>query len=607
MIEKMHKYAFVVHHKRYDAFLEALRDWGVVHINLSRSVMEEPELQELMTLRKKVSVLRKQMLSSCSATKDRGEDMTSIEAGLNIVSTWEGLQKKKNTLYNELQSVQKELSVLEVWGDFEMSSMEKLREIGWEMNFWSCNKGSFKEEWKEKYNAVQIENRQSVLYFITITHSGMSLDMEADRVLLPKDSYTILEGKSEIIKKNIDTLEKEIQTFASKEHENMGKLECLLEEKFNLLGIQSQTEKILDNRLFCLEGWIPDEKVKMLEENLEKEDVFFKELEIEERDNVPIKLKNNSFSKLFEPIIKIYSLPNYGELDSTPFVAPFFMLFFGLCFGDGGYGLLVLIASLFLKKRVKESMKPILSLFCWLSGMAVVVGIVTGSFFGISFAELSIFSSVKEYFVNSDNLMTFSIAIGLFQIVVGKSVAAYKIKIQQGTKYCITPFAWVVVISSLSLCLGLPMLGVRLSSWVENVFYVLAGIAFIFVMFYNKPGKNIFLNFGNGLYSIYNMASGLLGDTLSYIRLFAIGLTGSILGGVFNTLSISMTEGMNPIIGWIITLLILLIGHGMNFGLCMISAFVHPMRLIFVEYYKNSEFEGGGKAYNPYQAVRNED
>ena len=93
----------------------------------------------------------------------------------------------------------------------------------------------------------------------------------------------------------------------------------------------------------------------------------------------------------------------------------------------------------------------------------------------------------------------------------------------------------------------------------------------------------------------------IAGDTLSYIRLFAIGLTGSILGGVFNTLAVTMTDGMNIVARAICMLLILLVGHSINIALCTISSLVHPLRLIFVEYYKNAEFEGGGKAYEPFR------
>ena len=97
------------------------------------------------------------------------------------------------------------------------------------------------------------------------------------------------------------------------------------------------------------------------------------------------------------------------------------------------------------------------------------------------------------------------------------------------------------------------------------------------------------------------MATGLLGDLLSYIRLFALGLTGGVLGGVFNTLAFDLTESMPLWCRWLPLLLILLLGHGMNFALCMISSFVHPMRLTFVEFFKNADFEGGGKEYSPFR------
>lgn len=245
--------------------------------------------------------------------------------------------------------------------------------------------------------------------------------------------------------------------------------------------------------------------------------------------------------------------------------------------------------------------KPYLTLFQYLGFAALLVGTCTGSFFGVALADIPALSKIKNYFVNSDNLMTFSIVIGLVQIIFGKCVAAYKIKIQKGTKHSIAPFAWVFVIISLALAFGLPMLNVHLPNAVVMVCYGIAILGLVVAYLYNTPGKNVFLNFGTGLWNTYNMASGLLGDTLSYIRLFAIGLTGSILGGVFNTLAVTMTDGMNIVARAICMLLILLVGHSINIALCTISSLVHPLRLIFVEYYKNAEFEGGGKAYEPFR------
>jgi V/A-type H+-transporting ATPase subunit I len=172
---------------------------------------------------------------------------------------------------------------------------------------------------------------------------------------------------------------------------------------------------------------------------------------------------------------------------------------------------------------------------------------------------------------------------------------------QRGTKYSIAPFAWVFVIASLVCIFGLPALDIHLPDFSAYILYAIAVVGLAIVLFYNSPGKNIFFNFGAGLWNTYNIVFGLLGDTLSYIRLFAVGLTGSILGGVFNSLAVSMTEGMPWVGRFICMLLILLIGHGLNFGLCMISSLVHPVRLIFVEYFKNSEFEGGSKEFAPFK------
>jgi V/A-type H+-transporting ATPase subunit I len=279
------------------------------------------------------------------------------------------------------------------------------------------------------------------------------------------------------------------------------------------------------------------------------------------------------------------------------------MLFFGLCFGDGGYGLLIVLLCAFLKRKLATETKPLLSLFQWLGGMTVVVGILTGSFFGIALVDVPAFHAVKDYFLSTDNLMTLSIVIGVIHILWGKAIGAYKTKIQKGTRLSMAPFAWIFVIASLVCVFGLPMLDVRLPEMLVYVLYGIAGVGLLIALFYNSPGKNVFFNFGAGLWDTYNIVFGMLGDALSYIRLFAVGLTGGILGGVFNSLAVSTGEGLPVAARWVCMLLILLVGHGLNFGLCMISSLVHPVRLIFVEYFKNSGFEGGGKAYTPFRKI----
>ena len=152
-----------------------------------------------------------------------------------------------------------------------------------------------------------------------------------------------------------------------------------------------------------------------------------------------------------------------------------------------------------LKRKVSADYKPFVGLFWYLGLAALIVGTCTGTFFGIAFVDIKAFEEVKDYFVSSDNLMTFSIIIGLVQILFGKTVAALKIMSQKGTKYGIASLAWVFIILAMCVVFGLPALDVRLPETVETVALVVAGLGLIVAFLYNTPGKNIFLTFGTGL------------------------------------------------------------------------------------------------------------
>jgi V/A-type H+-transporting ATPase subunit I len=126
------------------------------------------------------------------------------------------------------------------------------------------------------------------------------------------------------------------------------------------------------------------------------------------------------------------------------------------------------------------------------------------------------------------------------------------------------------------------------------------GIACLFIFILNTPKRNPLINIGAGLWNTYNMITGVLGDLLSYIRLFALGICGGVMGFVFNDLALQLS-GNIPVVSQIVMLIILLIGHFLNIFMSGLGAFVHPMRLTFVEFYKNAGFEGGGKKYKPFK------
>ena len=582
MIVKMSKYAFMVYHREYDAFLTTLRELGVVHVKETNSVLDNAELQALLAERKQVSTAIRYCKNLNSQTKEvtvaPARGLTKAE-GLKLVGKLEEMQEKQAQLQAAKVSLEKDIAYMDIWGEFSYANIRRLKKAGFDVTFFSCPTSKYEPKWGEEYNAFLVNNFQSVTYFVTVTKTGTPIDIDAERPKMPDRGLAKLHLAMEQLLDNIKVLNNQLKEYAAEQYNTLVELEKNIQNEFNLSNTLVQTDREAGDKLMLLEGFVPTEEAPAMEVALEKEGYYFQELDIQDGDRVPIKLKNNKFNRLYEPITKMFSLPNYTEFDPTPLFAPFFMLFFGLCFGDGGY----------------------LTLFQYLGLAAIIVGTCTGSFFGIALADVPALSKVKDYFVSSDNLMTFSIVIGLVQIIFGKTVAAFKMKAQKGVKYSIAPFAWVFVITALALAFGLPMLNLQLPETVKTVFIGIAVIGLVVAYLYNSPGKNIFLNFGTGLWNTYNMASGLLGDTLSYIRLFAIGLTGAILGGVFNQLAVDMTEGMNIVLRAVCMLLILLVGHAINIGLCTISSLVHPLRLIFVEYYKNAEFEGGGKEYRPFK------
>lgn len=604
MIVKMSKYAFMVYHREYDAFLTTLRELGVVHVKETNSILDNAELQALLAERKQVGTAIRYCKNLNSQTKEvtlaPARELTKAE-GLKLVGKLEEMQEKQVQLQAAKVSLEKDITYMDIWGEFSYANIRRLKQAGFDVTFFSCPTSKYEPKWGDEYNAFLVNNFQSVTYFVTVTKTGTPIDIDAERPKMPDRGLAKLHLAMEQLQDNIKVLNNQLKEYAAKQYNTLVELEKNIQNEFNLSNTLVQTDREAGDKLMLLEGFVPAEEAPAMEAALEKDGYYFQELDIQEGDRVPIKLKNNKFNRLYEPITKMFSLPNYAEFDPTPLFAPFFMLFFGLCFGDGGYGLLVLLVCSLLKRKVNPDFKPYLTLFQYLGLAAIIVGTCTGSFFGIALADVPAFSKVKDYFVSSDNLMTFSIVIGLVQIIFGKTVAAFKMKAQKGVKYSIAPFAWVFVITALALAFGLPMLNLQLPETIKTVFIGIAVVGLVVAYLYNSPGKNVFLNFGTGLWNTYNMASGLLGDTLSYIRLFAIGLTGAILGGVFNQLAVDMTEGMNVVLRAVCMLVILLIGHAINIGLCTISSLVHPLRLIFVEYYKNAEFEGGGKEYRPFK------
>ncbi len=601
MIAKMTKVTFLVYHKEYDCFLKSIRDLGVVHVvTKAQGGAENASLQESIRLSARYASAIKLLqgmgvpsVEACEGNADSGEQ---------ALRQTEELLHQSQQLAHRLQAVEKETAVLEPWGDFDPQNISRLQAAGYQTGFYICSEKQFKPEWTDLYHATVINRVGSKLYFVTITKGDAVLELEVETAKLPENSLSVLQQTVTDLKAQQETLQNKLKELAGTVIPDLQAAQHRVHSQIEFSKVVLSTDVLADNKLMLLEGWIPTERVAEMTEYLRSQEVYYETAAPVPGDDVPILLENKGFFRLFEPIMRLYMLPKYNELDLTPFFAPFFMLFFGLCLGDSGYGLFMLLAVTLYRlfaKKLSASMKPILTLVQILGASTMVCGLLTGTCFGFNLYDIQLpfFQTLKES-ISLDNQQMFnlSLILGGVQIIFGMILKAVNQAIQFGVKYAISTIGWILILVSTAVAFAAP--GVMAMGGTLHLVFL--GIGVLMAYLYNSPDKNVFVNIGLGLWDSYNMATGLLGDVLSYVRLFALGLSGGILASVFNSLAVGMSPD-NVIAGPIVMVLIFVIGHAINIFMNVLGAMVHPMRLTFVEFFKNAGYEGGGKEYKPFK------
>ena len=601
MISKMKKLAFLIYHKDYDTFLEQVRNLGVVHVvTKSQGEAENQDLQATIRLSARYAAAIKLLdgMNVKAADKTSG----NADKGEQVLDKLEALQQHDAETNHRIQAIEKEITAMEPWGDFKTESLKKLRDAGYEVGFYICSDKVYDEEWGTQYHAVVINHIGSKVYFVTVTPvtETVSLDVESAKIA-DRSLSEIIQEKEKLDAERAET-ENAMKELAENSIPDLKAAQVRTSQLVDFDKVKLSADSLAGNKLMLLEGWAPAENAQQLNDFLKSSEVYYEISDPVPGDNVPIQLNNKGFFKLFEPIMKLYMLPKYNELDLTPFFAPFFMLFFGLCLGDTGYGLFILLGISgyrLIAKSISPSMKPILTLVQLLGLSTAICGLLTGTCFGFNLYDLHVpfIQKMKEVIMlDNQQMFNLSLILGAIQIIFGMTLKAVNQAIQFGFKYAISTIGWLLVLVSTAVAFAAP--GVMAMGGTLHL--AILAVGGLMVYLFNSPGKNIFLNIGLGLWDTYNMATGLLGDILSYVRLFALGLSGGILAGVFNSLAVGMSPD-NVIAGPIVMVLIFVIGHSINIFMNVLGAMVHPMRLTFVEFFKNSGYEGGGKEYKPFK------
>lgn len=605
MIVKMKKYAFLVYHKDYERFLVSLQEKGVLHVKERGAIDIEggPQRDKLLLLNRIQETIK--FLGKKIDKKIRA-DKAPVARGSELLKEFDDLRHDDELLMQSISIVEKEASILQPWGIIDWDEIERLSENGWITSFYSTPARNWNSEWETKFNAFQIAQHGTNVLFVTITKPGDDFDIEADSIKLPRKALKEVFADIEGLKQEKVQIDNEMRNFASVNLLSLILYKNQVQQEFDFDKVVFNSDKAAEGKISLLEGFLPVDNEVEFQAFLDSEGVFYESTRPELTDKVPVLLKNNWFAKLFEPIGELYTLPNYHELDLTALYAPFYWLFFGFCLGDLGYGLILAIGGYIMSGRVKQSMKGAMKLISFLGLSTILFGILSGTCFGMNlyemrlgfYANLDDLLKSKETSVNK-LLFNLSLVLGAIQIIYGMIVKAANEIYQNGWRSALSTIGWIIIILGFAINYTMKKFAVD-PLVITIVFSLIMLIGFLGAFVFNNPGRNIFANMAFGLWDTYNMATGLMGDLLSYIRLFALAVSSGILGYVFNSLAISMAPDI-PVVKYIVIVLILVAGHTINFLMGILGSFVHPMRLTFVEFYKNAGFSGGGKKYAPFK------
>lgn len=383
-------------------------------------------------------------------------------------------------------------------------------------------------------------------------------------------------------------------------------------EKYEVL------EKVNQQRhVFSVSGYVPQPEAAALETELTARFPVAVETEdVSEEETPPVLLKNNALSAPVESVLETYSLPGKGEIDPTTMMAAFYYVLFGMMLSDAAYGVLMMLAcgiALLKFRNMESGMKKTLQMFFYCGISTTFWGVMFGGYFGDAVTVISetFFGKTVTipplWFAPVDDpmrMLIFSFAIGIVHIFAGLGIKLYQnIKAGDWRSGIYDTVFWYLLVGGgvvylLSMQMFVDMAGLKfiLPPAVGTAAAALAGVGALgIILFGGRSSKNPVKRLAKGLYELYGVTS-YLSDILSYSRLLALGLATGVIASVFNKMGSMFGSG---ILGFILFLVVFLIGHTLNIGINLLGAYVHTNRLQFVEFF-GKFYDGGGEKYTPY-------
>jgi V/A-type H+-transporting ATPase subunit I len=581
-----------------------LQEMGVVHI--------EPAAKMAGEMEKKYSAIQQQarrvgqICEGMSRFKKQTDKAPHEVPDENLLTFCESMLLELQEAQGRKQTLQKLIQELQTWGDFDPQKLHDLEKESVFVQRFRVE-GKLPPDFNLPEDAcMKIVSEKPALSFFTVRIGSPVQIPQAIQLRHPEIGLN--QAKEELVR-----LQEKEARLIQECNSISGRIETIRTLYNNILNEASYAEHLgtlySEIHLFGLQGWIP----------ADGEDSLFKKIETSRLslmvttrepladETPPTLFKNNWFIQRIEPLLKLYGLPAYRSIDPSIFVAPFMILFFGICIGDAGYGLVFLLISTWFKKKWRhrgEGFVLTMKLCQAFSISTIFIGMLTGSVFGHGFTNREWI--LVDLDIDKGNPMILfyaSLGIGVlhlsFSYLLGMLDAKSRNDLMRKLGLILVLWGGSILVSR-NIWFSDPSSSLNMPFNYTGSGLLALGLLLTF--FFASESKKLGMRIGLGFWGIYGL-TGLIGDLLSYARLFGLGIATTAIAAVMNQLAGMIRDAAGPILGTVLAVLLLLMGHSFNFVISIIGSTVHSARLHFVEAFK-SFFQGGGIQYKPFKIER---
>jgi len=419
---------------------------------------------------------------------------------------------------------------------------------------------------------------------------------------------------SGVVADRLKQIDEEIAGISAQRDEIAKKSVELAQHRVDLMTIYDHLSELLKqeevresfintDHTFVVDGWVRKKDLKKLESDLSAK---YEEIEIIaseplDDDEPPVDLEIKGPADPFQMVTRLYGIPNYREIDPTPLIAPFFAFFFGICLTDAGYGFLIALIAFFAARKLTGGGRNLLRLLFFAGAMTIVVGAITGGWFGIPAKNLPSFllkiRLIDPQGAGQMDFLKAILAIGFIQVWFGFFVKLYIDFKERDLKAAfLDELPWVVAMTLIGVMVVMVFVKAPTSAmYVPAAITLLCWI--VILLFAGRESSNPVARLGTGGFELYTKITGTFGDVLSYLRLFALGLATGIIASVVNTMAMMMWGSS---VGKVVAIGILIGGHIFNLVINALGGFIHTARLQFVEFFTKF-YEGGGEEFKPFE------